>query len=130
VKVYLAGPISGCTYDEARGWRDHVTKLLRQRDPKIKVFDPMVRDYRGHEQEPEVIDLIVEQDKKDIDQSDVLMVCFDKPSVGTSMEVLYAWEQDVRILVINRSGKPLSPWLSYHSDTVVETFEQAVAEVS
>ena len=26
--IYLAGPIAGCTEEEATGWRDYVTSML------------------------------------------------------------------------------------------------------
>lgn len=126
MRVYLAGPINGCTDDEAKGWRDYVRELLEV-DGLVVVFDPMVRDYRGRELEPGIAAQIVEQDKADIFAVDTVLVCFDKPSVGTAMEVLYAWGISKGVIVVNRSGKALSPWLLYHSDVQVDTLEEAVA---
>jgi hypothetical protein len=42
------------------------------------------------------------------------------------MEVLFAWERGIPVVIINKSGKPLSPWLIYHSDEVVDTIPEAV----
>lgn len=119
--VYLAGPINGCTDEECKDWREWMTKELRG----FGILDPMRRDYRGKENES--IGLIVEGDKKDIDQSDYVLVNYDKPSVGTSMEILYAWERGKRVIVVARGDSPISPWLAYHSHDVVNTFDKALS---
>lgn len=117
MKIYLAGPINGCTDAEANDWRTAVKKIHPD------CLDPMARDYRG--KEAESVNAIVEGDKADIDQCDAVLVYFEKPSVGTAMEVLYAWERKTPVVVINRSGKPVSPWLVYHACAVVDSIEAA-----
>lgn len=89
----------------------------------IKVYDPMVRDYRGRELEPGIAKEIVENDKLDIKGCDALLVMYEKPSVGTSMEVLFAHQLGKLIVLVDRSGKPLSPWLIYHVTQVCPTLE-------
>lgn len=118
VKIYLAGPINGCTDAEAKDWRSEVKHFYDF------VLDPMARDYRG--KEAENVTAIVEGDKADIDACGAVLVYFERPSVGTSMEVLYAWERKKPVVVVNRSGKPISPWLAYHSKAVVDTIQQAL----
>jgi nucleoside 2-deoxyribosyltransferase len=86
----------------------------------------MKRDFRGKEQSPKVVQFIVEGDKQDIARADVVLVYFDQASVGTSMEVHYAWLLRKPVVVVNVSGKPLSPWLVYHSTAQVLTLETAV----
>ncbi len=85
----------------------------------------MARDYRG--KEAENVASIVEGDKGDIDDCDGMLVWFEKPSVGTSMEVLYAWERQKPVVVVNRSGRPPSPWLVYHSRVVCATLAEGIA---
>ena len=41
IKVYLCGPINGCTDTEAKNWREAV----KEHFPAS--VDPMKRDYRG-----------------------------------------------------------------------------------
>jgi nucleoside 2-deoxyribosyltransferase len=118
MKLYLAGPINGCTDQEANGWRSAVKQLHPD------CLDPMDRDYRGVE-DANVAD-IVEKDKQDIFSSDVVLVYFEKPSVGTSMEVLFAWERGIPVVIINKSGKGLSPWLQYHAVAEFLSVEQAI----
>lgn len=118
MKLYLAGPINGCSDAEANDWRSAVKAIHPD------VLDPMSRDYRG--KEGDNVDAIVEGDKDDILASDAVLVWFERPSVGTSMEVLFAWMNDIPVVVVNRSGKPPSPWLLYHAQ-VVNSLEEAMA---
>lgn len=113
MKIYLCGPINGRSDEECKGWRAVATQAFTACGHEV--IDPMARDYRGRELEPGIAREIVENDKADIDACDVLFVYFDKPSVGTSMEVLYAWERGRFVFLLDQSGKPLSPWFIYHS---------------
>lgn len=122
MRVYLAGPMLGCSDDECHGWRRWCKERLR-----CEVVDPAGRDYRGRELAN--MAEIVERDKADILRCDVLLVNHRRPSVGTAMEVLFAWEHGKKVVTVNDCG-PLSPWLAYHSDVVVGSLEQAVGLVN
>jgi hypothetical protein len=92
----------------------------------------MDRDYRGREMEPGIAAAIVENDKADIDRCDLLLMNCPKPSVGTSMEVLYGWENSKRVVVIIPGEGIPSPWLVYHSHaiyrgSVTDAVEQEIA---
>lgn len=118
MKVYLCGPINGCTDAEAKNWREYVKTQL------LDTLDPMRRDYRGREDQ--CVNEIVELDKIDVMNSDVLLVNYDKPSVGTSMEVLYAFERAKLVVVVCRPETSLSPWLRYHAHKVAHSFDEAI----
>lgn len=120
--VYLCGPINGCTDEECNDWREYV----KQRLPNT--IDPMRRDYRGRE--AEAYREIVELDKIDVAQSDVLLVNYDKPSVGTSMEVLWAWERGKMVVVMCRPDTSISPWLRYHAHNIVHSLDEAISFLS
>lgn len=120
MKVYLCGPINGRSDDDCKTWREQVKTSLKD------FCDPMDRDYRGRELEPGIATEIVEKDKQDIRSCDVLLVYYDKPSVGTSMEILYAHNLALHIVLIDRSSSPLSPWLIYHSSKIVKTLDEAL----
>lgn len=109
----------GCTDEECKNWRQYVK--LNLNSPAI---DPMLHDYRGCTQNKEKE--IVEQDKRDIDLCTHLLVKFDKPSVGTIMEVLYAWERQKTIVVVSPKDLPLSPWLIYHSHKIFNSLNDAI----
>lgn len=121
MRIYLCGPINGCTDDEACTWRQWF------REQGCWCIDPMARDYRGKEAESyrEIVDL----DKLDIRECDVVVVMYTQPSVGTSMEVFYAWTIGKPVIVIDESSKPISPWLRYHSTAIVKSKEEALAKL-
>lgn len=114
--VYLCGPINGCTDAECNDWRSYAKSRLSD------TIDPMRRDYRGREAES--VNEIVELDKIDVQECDVVIANCPKPSVGTSMEVLYAWQLGKTIVVI--APDPVSPWLRYHSTKVFGTIKEAI----
>jgi hypothetical protein len=120
VRIYLGGPINGCTDAECKDWRTEARRLLEGHE----IVDPMERDYRRREDA--CVDEIVELDKQDIDGCDVLLMNCLRPSVGTSMEVLYGWTRCRHVVVIAQA--PVSPWLRYHAE-VVGSLEEAVRAV-
>ena len=119
MKVYLAGPIFQCEDTECIEWRQKAKRLLNG----FEVFDPMDRDYRGSTNEN--YEKIVEEDKAFIGKCDVLLVNHLKPSVGTSMEVLYAWERKKNIVIISKSYD-ISPWLLYHSTKIFNSLSESI----
>jgi hypothetical protein len=124
--VYLCGAINSCTDGEARDWRE----AAKKDHPEHSYIDPMRNDYRGRENEPGIDALIVEGDKDDILDSEVLLVNYDKPSVGTSMEVLFAAECGRAVIVVVKPGTVVSPWLKYHADDIVPTFAEAFVKIA
>jgi nucleoside 2-deoxyribosyltransferase len=87
------------------------------------VRDPMSRDYRGREDEF-VVD-IVNGDKADIRECRAVLAYCPRPSVGTSMEIFYAWSLGIPVVAVVPSG-PVSPWLRHHSIAVFRDLAAAV----
>lgn len=119
MKVYLAGPIHGCTDEQAYGWRSYV-RIFDPLGVFAEFLDPMERDYRGFE--TDTPEQIVSEDKADIDACDVLLANCWKPSWGTAMEILYARERNKVVVVVTDSA---SPWLAAHADFVTPSLESA-----
>ena len=121
MKVYLCGPINGCTDAECNDWREAVTAHFPE------AINPMIRDYRGVEDVAyrEIVDL----DKRDVRIADVILVNYDKPSVGTSMEVFYAWTLGKPVIVWCDSSARVSPWMRYHCTKFVHSLKDAIAAV-
>lgn len=123
--IYACGPINGRTDADAKTWREEVKQLWSG-----VVLDPMRRDYRGRELEPGIAAEIVAGDIEDIDNSNAVLVYFDKPSVGTAMEVFYAkYFLGLYVAVINASDRPLSPWLVHHSDIQTQRVDEALTAI-
>src|SRR5690348_16833160 len=118
--LYLAGPINGCTDEEARGWREKVKAHLAG---LYDFIDPMDRDYRGkergHAQD------IVNADLFDILLSDAVLVYAERPSWGTAMELVYARMLGKPVFAIYSGYEP-SPWLEYHTITRFPSIETCV----
>ncbi len=122
MKIYLCGPIADCTDAECKDWREEVKKLWPD-----ECSDPMDRDYRNVKITDKDIRDIVEGDKKEIDGCNAIIVYYSKPSVGTSMEILYAWENTKLVILVNPDFKNvLSPWLMYHNDGIFGNVKEAV----
>jgi nucleoside 2-deoxyribosyltransferase len=121
MKVYLCGPINGCTDEAATNWREWVKARLPD------TLDPMRRDYRGLEDLH--VHEIVDGDKADIDRCDAVLVNYDRPSVGTAMEVLYAYERKRFVVVVARSDAAISPWMRRHAHVIVDSFADALTHL-
>lgn len=115
--VYLCGPINGCTDGECNNWRTDAKIVFKN------TIDPMRRDYRGVELDS--VNEIVVLDKADVRSCNVVLASCPKPSVGTSMEVFYAWTLDIPVVCVVPDGVAVSPWLKYHSTKIVSTFADA-----
>ncbi len=124
MKIYLAGATRGCRDDECITWRQRVKALL----PGHECIDPMRRDYRRNE--TNAYALLVNQDKEDIDGCDVLFANYIKPSATTAMEILYAFERQKVVVLVNSTRQPLSPWLLYHRHALFDTLEDAATYVN
>jgi hypothetical protein len=122
--IYLCGPINGRSDADCIDWRQTAKTLLSS----VGTRDPMDRDYRGRELEEGIANQIVENDIADIKQCSGLLVMYDKPSVGTAMEVRMAKaEMRIPVYVVDISGKPLSPWLIFHADKIFVSLDEACA---
>lgn len=121
--IYLAGPMAGCTDSEMNDWREN---LMKEFPSQFFFLNPTRRDYRYLEGTIDFYEAsnVVEPDKNDIDHSDIVIAYCPKPSVGTSMEIFYAWNQGIPVFAVVPEGAPLSPWIVYHSSEVFRTFEE------
>ena len=153
IKVYLAGGIQGLSDAECKSWRDDLKKkyTLKQTQfgymsshdfekghgfvHQIQFLDPLRRDYRAFDKshtktaddfDPSIMKKIVEFDKIDIEHADALIINHPKPSTGTDMETLYAWEKGKINVGIVPLGVITSPWFIYHTHQIVTTPDEAV----
>lgn len=122
MSTYLCGGINGLSDSECRDWREYAKKHLR-----TATLDPMRRDYRGKEDES--IEKIVTGDLEDIAQSRYVLVNATRPSWGTAMEIIYAYQAKKCIVAWTGDG-PVSPWLKYHTTFVCASLAQAVTMIN
>ena len=110
--IYLCGPINGRSDEDCNGWRTKAKTLLVDFD----ILDPMRRDYRNIESI--AAHQIIENDKDDIDNSEGMLVYFDRPSFGAAMEIFYAFQEGLKVVAVNVSGVPHSPWVEVHTHAI------------
>ena len=128
LKIYLAGPVDNCSSSEQMVWRRMVQSVYHQ----YKYMDPMAYEVdvmRGKKSMNEIIQL----EKQDIYNCDVLLAYPWNPSSGTAMEIMYAYmlntdvrrNDKIKIVVVIEKNKYLSPWISHHATVVVDDFYKA-----
>lgn len=125
MKIYLLGPINGCSDAEAKNWRDYLTSQLAALGHTV--LDPMRRDYRGREMEPGIADEIVLGDEQDCQDCDMGIRFAPKPSEGSAQENYFLFRVLKKpVVTIVPEGAARSPWLTRHCTALVTTEREAV----
>lgn len=140
-KVYMAGPITGLAWNESEDWRDAV-KNYAALDPErfgdIQFFSPLRgKDYlKNH---PEIKDSypdlqfsaarsIMLRDHMDVVTSNALLVNFvgaKRVSIGTVMEVAWAYERKIPVIAIiegsfqHKTGFDASAGVNIHEHSML-----------
>ena len=120
--IYLSGPIMDEHAGHAREWRESAKKLL---DKKFKKLDPMRRKFV--DRQVDSANEIVEFDLQDVRDADIILVNYNKASIGTSMEVFYA-SHDLGKFVVAFSPfefKDCSPWMARYCTKILYSLEEA-----
>jgi nucleoside 2-deoxyribosyltransferase len=120
--VYLSGPIMDEHKGKARQWRKAAQELLQKH---FNILDPMRRNFK--DREVDSANEIVEFDLQDVRDADILLVNYNKPSIGTAMEVFYA-AHDLGKFVVSFSPfrfKDCSPWMVRYSTKILPGLEAA-----
>ena len=129
--IYLAGPVAAMV-DGGAGWRDDIKEMFGAefdfRDPLSKYNVPaedleIVPGLSDSDDETTVgVYEIVEGDKQLLEESDGVLVGFSHVhSIGTPMEVMWAYERDYPVALWLRDDTrrdELSPWYRYHATSI------------
>lgn len=118
--IYLAGPITGLTHDEARyGWRQEFASLMPEH---IFCNSPMRgkeflathgvltsgHDYPDHAMATDAG--ITTRDYNDVKNADAMIACFlesnGKPSLGTAMEYGFAHAHQIPVIAVGPTHLP------------------------
>lgn len=149
-KVYLSGPITGLTYDDARfGWRKEVEVALW--GTGATVLSPMrheghLAEMKGAMSEKALAKfqkhnnhffsqhkMIVAKDLLDIDESTIVLTNFlgaKAVSKGTIAELGYAYARGKTIITVMEDGNPNDgPFTREMSDTILDNIEDAIIVV-
>ena len=130
--IYLAGPISGCTYNEATEWRRYCIDNLKD---KYKVISPIdVRhNYFGKDKLTftsaelnETADTIFHKDIMYVEVADIILLYIDKPSYGTGFELGYAYSLGKQIVTVIGEGIEGHPFVEVPSSITFGELKPAV----
>lgn len=107
--VYLAGPITGCSYDGCTDWRERFEKELTNETTQalspmrgknyLAGLDEIALDYPGHVMSCQ--HGIMVRDHFDTKRCVILVVNLlgaDKVSIGTVMEIAWAWDNQIPVV--------------------------------
>lgn len=131
--IYLAGPVMEAPSAGA-WWRemiiDEFGETVDFRNPLSKYNVPaehleIMPGTTGDGETTVGVDEIVESDKSMLRECDAVFVGYsDVQSVGTPMEVMWAYERDIPVCLWVRDETPydeLSPWYRYHVSMAVNS---------
>ena len=122
--IYLAGPIHNTNYEKTHNWRNVCKEQL---EDHFNILCPTVRIVNGdHSMITYDYKKIITQDKKDIISSDIILANCWKVSVGTSMEVLFAYERNRKIIAVVPDLNSVSLWILGHSNNVFDNIQGAI----
>lgn len=139
MRIYLAGAISGCSYEQASGWRKEVRWYLEDHLGHT-LIDPMGdKDELSKEQAIRVTPLnglytsdkaIVSRDRYSVFTSDIVLANLsygENPLIGTSVEIGWADSQGIPIIAVcpkgSRFDHPFTRELCYCVDTLGQALD-------
>ena len=136
--VYLAGGISGLSYQQATEWREIATAVLeaggyRVLDPmrgKLDLIDEkeIHHDYQEEHLTPEAI---FNQDLKDIEASDIIFARMDTAkSIGTPWEVGYAFAREKEIVLAVDQSIRKHPFVVGTTEYIYTDWLEALRQVA
>lgn len=125
-KIYLSGPIMDEIPGDAADWRTAAKKALGDR---FAILDPMRRNFK--DREVDSANEIVEFDLQDVRDADILLVNYNKASIGTSMEVFYA-AHDLGKFIVAFSPfdfASCSPWMVRYCTKILPSLDAATGYI-
>lgn len=133
VRVYLAGGMSGISFDEQSKWRKQIQDAIKYGDYDCKknpiFFDP-TNYYSLFETEHKSEREVMEYDLYNLKRSDMVIVNFNVPnSIGTAMELAIAKENHMPVIGLNKDKFDLHPWVSECCTRVCDNIRELVEHV-
>lgn len=137
MKIYLVGPILGCTYAEACEWRDIVTKKIELLGHTV--FNPMIG--KDHLKNEDVIwnayedqlmsknDHIFQADLHRVNHSDILFCNFSNLktyTLGSFFEIGYGYALRKTIIVVSQDKKVTEHPFIKNSALVASSIDEGI----
>ena len=125
-RIYLCGPIMDEADGHARAWRERARRDLAT---DFVLLDPMRRNFK--DREVDSANEIVEFDLQDVRDADLVLVNYNKPSIGTAMEVFYASHVLNKFVIAFSpfSFRDCNPWMVKYCTKILPSLEAAIAYI-
>ena len=134
--IYLAGPISGNTYDESVKWRRYCIDNLKDKynvispiDVRHNSFGEDNLTFTSAELNETAFDIFL-KDIRYVEAADIILLYLDKPSYGTGFELGYAFSLKKMIVTVASGKIAEHPFVKIPSEFNFTTVEQAVKFLS
>ena len=126
-RIYLSGPIMDEHTGVAREWRECAKVLLGD---AFQLLDPMRRKFV--DRQVDSANEIVEFDLQDVRDADLLLVNYNRASIGTSMEVFFAAHDQGKFVVAFSplEFKDCSPWMAKFCTKILPDLETAAEYIN
>lgn len=127
--IYLAGPITGCSFEDQTRWREEFINLSNEMEldyfVDLRIINPT--DYCNMQTSTDYSELeVMKFDLRMVKQSDLIVAKVDKSSIGTSMELATAYNMDIPIIGFNPLKIKLHPWIECCLDKEFSDIESLI----
>lgn len=134
VRIYLAGGMTGLTLEEQTKWRNKFKDAIQYGEYdliKTPIFFSPADHYSLFETEHKSEREVMEFDLYNLRRSDLVVVNFNSPkSIGTAMELMFAKENKIPVIGLNKDCIELHPWLVECCVRICSDFRELVSHVT
>lgn len=124
-KIFLSGGMANLSMEEQNGWREEfiigVSRIMMQKKlPEPYIINP-VKFYNYEDKTYNSLDEVFHFERRHVQSCDLLVVNANDPlSRGTSMEIAFAYDRDIPILILNEENKKLYEWWEICADRIFD----------
>jgi nucleoside 2-deoxyribosyltransferase len=131
-KIYLAGHSIETEYRQY--CIDNYSTDFEMINPMTRTFDVYDEEaIKKHDKSKDKMMIpdndmtnIIHGDKHDIRRSDIVLAYIKKPTFGTVMEVMYAYDHGTPVITVNPDLNWAGDiWLRFHSEAIFKTLDEA-----
>lgn len=125
LKIYLAGAMTGLTWEEQNEWRKEIIDKLND----FKCINPC--NYYNFEQIVHDSELeVMRFDLRLLKRCDLIIAKIDTDSIGTTMEIAIAYDENIPIIGLNLQNKELHPWIKSSCDKIFNNIDELIDYVN
>lgn len=125
LKIYLAGAMTGLTWEEQNEWREEIIDKLND----FKCINPC--NYYNFEQIVHDSELeVMRFDLRLLKRCDLIIAKIDTDSIGTTMEIAIAYDENIPIIGLNLQNKELHPWIKSSCDKIFNNIDELIDYVN